>query len=98
MEKGDNSGDIKVIMNELKNIIGWLKSIDNQVKLTNGTVKKHDTDIALLIEWKKFLEKTEDKLELMSRGKFLVIIAAILAVAGGIFIFVLKRMIENLIG
>ncbi len=93
-----NQGDIKVIMNDIKNICGWLKSIDHQVKITNGTVKQHDTDIALIIQWKKIKEKAEDKLEMMSRGKFLAIITAVLAVAGGIFLYVFKRIIENMLG
>ena len=93
-----NQGDIKVIMNDVKNIIGWVKSIDHQVKITNGTVKEHDKEIALLMQWKKIKEKVEDRLEVMSRGKFLAIITAILMVAGGIFIYIFKRIIENLLG
>ncbi len=91
-------GNQKVILNEFKNLKGWMKEIADQVKLTNGTVRYHDTDIALLKQWKKIKEKTEDKLEAMTRGKFLVILTAILTVGAGILIYLIKRTIENALG
>ncbi len=42
---------------------GWLKSIDKQVKLTNGTVRQNEKDIIILQQWKKIKEKTEDYLK-----------------------------------
>ncbi len=88
----------KVIINEFKNLKGWMKDIAEQVKITNGTVRKHDNEITILNEWKKAKEKVEDKLETMSRGKFLVIFMVILTVVGGIFLIILKRIIENILG
>lgn len=93
-----NREDIKVIMNDVKNISGWVKSIDQQLKLINGTVRQHDKAIAILNEWRKMKSKAEDKLEMMSRGKFLAIFTAVLAVVGTIFLLALKEIIENLLG
>ena len=90
-------GNQKVILSEFKNLKGWMKEIVEQVKLTNGTVRRHDKDIVLLLQWKRAKEKVEDKLEAMSRGKMLAIFVSVLTVAGGIFLYMLKRIIESLI-
>jgi len=50
---------------------GWLKSIDEQVKITNGTVRQHDKDIALIIQWKKIKDRAEERIETWSRKQLL---------------------------
>ena len=79
------------MITEVKNLVGWVRSIDARMKTLNGKVGTHDTDIALLRQWKAAKEKVEDRLEKMSRGKFLALLAALLTVAGAIFLYLLKR-------
>ena len=81
------------MITEVKNLVGWVRSIDGRLKTLNGKVDTHDTDIALLKQWRAAKEKVEDRLESMSRGKFLAILAALLTVAGGILLYLMKRML-----
>lgn len=90
-------GKIDVLTNETKNVVGRVKSIDDRLKVMNGKVDEHDKDIALLKQWKLAKERIEDRLERMSRGKFLVILTALASLAIAVFLFIMRNMMQNML-
>ena len=86
---------IDSIYTKLEDMIGWLKEINKKLGIQNGRVGQNEKDIALL----KQRHEIEGKIESISRKKFLVIYSAIttvlLGIAGSIFLYILKRIIEG---
>ena len=58
-------GNQKVIINEFKNLKGWMKDIAAQTKKTNGRVNTHDTEIELIKQKLKIDDQSDDKIENM---------------------------------
>lgn len=85
-----------VILSKLDNLRGWAKEMTAQLKLLNGKVNEHHTDIAILKEWKRAVNTLHDRLETMSRGKFLTILSGIVIFVGSIFLYIFKRMLEGM--
>lgn len=85
-----------VILSKLDSLKGWAKEITTQLKLLNGKVNEHHTDIAILKEWKETVNTFHTKLEMMSRGKFLAILSAIALFVGTVFLYIFRRMIEGM--